>query len=120
MEAGTNLSQLLAGIDQKGTVSVYDANGAKLSGVAALVSGMTVKLENGGEVVKAYTLVLTGDVNGDGEATTVDARIVIGALLTADEPLSALNEWQRCAANFDGNNDVNTADVRTLLASLLV
>ncbi len=67
-----------------------------------------------GSYVAPQDNIVPGDVNGDGMATTVDARLIISSVLGELE----LTEEQTTAADFDGNGIVNTGDVRNILFSL--
>ncbi len=58
------------------------------------------------------TDAVPGDVNGDGQATTVDARIIITSILDGT-PLPE-------SADFNGNGIIDTSDVRDMLFSVLV
>jgi len=56
-----------------------------------------------------------GDVNGDGEATTVDARLIISHLISG----LVFSDEQLAAADFDGNGEVSTSDVRAILGQVI-
>ncbi len=115
VKTGVSVSTLLDGIDQKDCVSVYAADGTAVSGEQLVASGMTVAIEHNGEMTRAYTLAVIGDVNGDGEATTIDARAILVSVVGG----SVLNDWQQKAADYNGDSEVNTADVRELLRSIV-
>ncbi len=109
------VSAFLAGLENAQGVSVCSADGRLLSAEEAVVSGMSATVSANGVVLKSYTLSLIGDVNADGEATTVDARRILGGLLGGDP----LQPWQQLSADFDGDGEANTADVRDLLRAVL-
>jgi len=56
-----------------------------------------------------------GDVNGDGEVTTADARVVL--LYTVGS--QTLTEAQKAAADVNGDGDVSTLDARDILMAVL-
>lgn len=56
-----------------------------------------------------------GDVNGDGEITTMDARSILLSLVD----LESLDDAQKAAADFNGDGEVSTLDARDLLLSLV-
>ena len=56
-----------------------------------------------------------GDVNGDGELSTMDARSILLSLVD----LETLDDAQMAAADFNGDGEVNTLDARDLLLSLV-
>ncbi|MBR5134837.1 MAG: SH3 domain-containing protein, partial [Clostridia bacterium] len=56
-----------------------------------------------------------GDVNGDGVATTVDARLIVSYLIGT----GTLTAEQLALADFNNSGDVSTTDVREMLVSLI-
>ena len=56
-----------------------------------------------------------GDINDDGQISTVDARLLIGFLTGG----GSLSETQKDVADYDGNGMLSTADVREMLFYLL-
>lgn len=108
VEEKTTVSALLANITG-GTLTVKE-NGAAVSGDALLKTGMTAHTADGA----TYTIVVVGDVDSDGNATTTDARCILKAVLGTH----TLTAAQRLAADLDGSNELNTTDVRKLLRSI--
>ena len=106
---GTTADALLAAMDHSELLSVCDANGNAVSG--KLGTGMTLTLTVNGQAVDRATLVIHGDVNGDGDATTTDARLAILHKLGA----LSLDTAYRTAADFNGDGDVTTLDAREIL-----
>ena len=71
-----------------------------------------VTVHNGELVFACSLLVGTGDVDGDGALTTMDARTALRMML------NAADEWttdQRRAADMDRNGRITTADIRLML-----
>lgn len=114
--AMTTVGQLLSGLDNANGVVVRDANGALLKAENTVTSSMTVAIEENGVTKKAYILCVSGDVNGDGDATTMDARLILTSLLD----MTVLSEWQQRAANYNADATVNTADVREMLVAVVL
>jgi len=56
-----------------------------------------------------------GDVNGDGEVSTSDAREILVYMVG----VSTLTDAQLLAADFDGDGEVTTADAREILMSMV-
>jgi len=113
--APLTVSEFFAGLESAEGITVCDADGQSLSAVDTVTGGMTAAVTANGVVLKSYTLSLIGDVNADGEATTVDARKILGSLLGGNP----FEPWQQLSADFDGDGEANTADVRDLLCSVL-
>ena len=74
--AGVTVSQLLAGINEKAFVTIYNADGTVAQGDALAATGMVAKLSIAGRVVDSVTVIVTGDVNGDGKITITDMMAV--------------------------------------------
>ncbi len=71
--AGTTLTDVLANFQTPETIRVTDAAGAPITDPQALVgTGCSVQLWNGEEAVHTLTVVVLGDVGGDGEIGTND------------------------------------------------
>jgi len=60
-------------------------------------------------------LVVSGDLNGDGNANTMDARMVLKYLLQH----SGLEEDALIAADYNHSGGINTGDVRDMLRAAL-
>ncbi len=114
--APMTVAKLLLGFDNANGVVVRDTNGMALQEDNAVTSGMTIAIEKDGKPIKTYTLSLRGDINGDGAVTTMDARLLLGALTDTD----TLTECQARSADFDKNNSLTTADVRDLLLAVVM
>ena len=110
---GTTVQAFVNGIDQKEAVAVYTADGKAAADTAAVTSGMTVAIEQGGQTVRTYKLAVRGDVNADGAVNSSDTRMVL-MLLTADADAPA---WQAAAGDYDADSAFNTTDARLILTA---
>lgn len=78
---GTNVSSLITKINNQGAnVSVSNANGGTNSGV--LKTGDKVTINNGISNT-TYTIVIYGDVNGDGKVTSIDYVLIKNSITTS-------------------------------------
>lgn len=111
---GTVISDFVANFDQT-EVKVYNANGEAVDTTWWVGTGMIVQLENNGEAVASYTVIVKGDVNSDGLADTKDARAMIQFALGS----TSLTDTQQLAANYNGDEYINTSDVRELLVAAI-
>ena len=69
-------------------------------------------------LISAFSVMavaMPSDVNGDGDVTTTDARLMLLSL-TGN---GGLTEDQRLAADLNGDGEITTADVRLLLSDIL-
>ncbi len=107
----TTAEQFLAQFDQSG-LTVFN-NGIAINASDLVCSGMTVSYTDSD--LYSYTIAVTGDINGDGKASSTDARLITVNAVHEN----TFNDWQNLAADFDGNGEVNMTDVRKLLKSLV-
>lgn len=95
----------------KCVVSVFDALGALLEDSVACGTGCVVKyISAAGEVLNSATVVVAGDVDGDGLVTTSDLIGVRGSLKSKTELSGAYLE----ACDVDGDGAATTADYSIL------
>ena len=71
---------------------------------------MTVTSTITNEVIGTYTLVIYGDINGDGSITILDSALLSSSL----KKIVTLTSAQKKAANLNGDRYVNFVDVRML------
>ena len=94
------------------SVSVRDAEGNLLRPGSMVGTGMTATISLFDETF-AFLLAVKGDLNGDGNVNTADARLALRfcARLTEDEPSLV----QQTALDLNGDGKFNTADARLVL-----
>ena len=112
--AGTTVSQLLNGLNEKAWCKVCNGN-SEVSGSTLIGSGMTVKLLDGSTVKQTLTVVVTGDVNGDGNITITDMLAVKSHLLKK----SILSGAQAKAADTSGDKAISITDFIQIKAHIL-
>lgn len=104
---GTDISSIKKSIidkENKANVSTFDKNGkSKNSGIIA--SGDKIKIKTGSEE-KEYTIILYGDVNGDGKISSADYIMVKNHIME----VSKLGELEKSYADANKDNKVNSAD----------
>lgn len=71
INTGVSVSEFLSNLNYPALVKVYNG-GAEVTGSAHVGTGMTAKLTVDGNVLQSLTIVVTGDVNGDGKITLTD------------------------------------------------
>ena len=67
----TSVASLLNGLNEKQYIRVFK-NAAEVSGSTLTSTGMVIRLMNGDSVQQTLTVVVTGDVSGDGQVTLTD------------------------------------------------
>ena len=102
---GTTVSQLLALLDQKEYVAVYD-DGVVKSGNTVLATGMQLSIVKDGKAYKNYTIVVTGDTNGDGKVNITD-MLAVKAHILKKNVLSGVNF---SGGDTNGDGKVNITD----------
>ncbi len=100
--------------EDAGYISVRNAGGAEITS-GTVGTTFTVNLVVGGSVIKSYSVVIAGDVTGDGVVSGADYILVKSAI----SGTVSLNTPCVKAADFDGSGDVSSSDymyIRTLLS----
>ena len=97
------------------TVKVLDKNSKAVSDKAKLATGMHIVLtDEKGNVLDTVTVVVPGDVDGDGEVKSSDARQALRAAVN----LETLVSYEKSAADLDNTSkkqNINSADARYIL-----
>ena len=99
-------------------IKVYDVNGIELTNEDLVGTGATVYIYNvsTNEFLDTYTVVLYGDVNGDGLINKVDKEIITNVAICQ---ATIENEWFLMAADTNHDGTVDAFDViETELQSL--
>ena len=112
---GTTVEKLLAGLNEKQYCKVFTANGKAADGGALAATGMVVKLMDGDTVKASYTLVITGDADGDGQVTVNDYVALKGHILKK----SNLDGAYAQAADADGDGSITVNDYVTVKGYIL-
>lgn len=111
---GTTVSSLLNAIDQKEYVAVYSGSTA-LAGTTVLTTGMQLLIIDGSTTYKQYTIVVTGDANGDGKINVADMMSVKSHILKK----STLTGTAFMAADVNGDGKINVADFMSVKGYIL-
>lgn len=98
-----------------GNLYFYDINGNVLDDKDVIGTGTQIKLFNGEEVVDTKTVVITGDVTGDGLINNRDVAMMNKTLIGTVEA----EEYQMLAIDVNGDGFVNNRDA-AMVARYLV
>lgn len=112
--AGTDVDTLLKGLNGGKYCRVMKGT-AQQETTAKVGTGMTVQLLSGGTVKATYTVVVTGDTNGDGQISITDMLAVKGHLLGKTK----LSGAAATAADTSGDNNITITDFIQIKAKLL-
>lgn len=88
-----------------------DKDGKEVASETQLASGMVLVLKDGENVIDAKTIIVFGDVDGDGTVKAADARTA----LRASVGLETLDNRQLSAADVDLDASVKASDARLIL-----
>ena len=109
-KAQMNVSSLTALFISKGLEVRSDSG--KLASSAPVATGMTLVLVAGGKDMDTLKIIVLGDVNGDADVTTDDARLTLRNAVG----LEGFDATQKLAADTAGNDSaVTTDDARLIL-----
>lgn len=103
--ASTTVNTLLRQFEND-DLQVVNQDGSRITGSALVGTGTTVKLYSGSQCIDTVTVVIRGDVDGNGIVDTTDYMRVKSAFLSYFQ----LNDPQRYAADADGSGKVDTTD----------
>lgn len=112
--AETSVSSFLSKINEGKCCKVYQGS-VEVSGSAPVGTGMTVKLMDGNTVKATYTVIVTGDTNGDGKISVTD-MIAIKAHVLQKTLLSGVFAT---AADTNGDGGISITDFIQVKAKIL-
>jgi subtilisin family serine protease len=112
--AGTTVQTLLDGLDQGAYVQVT-SGGVPVPATSPVGTGMVLKLMDGGTVLQSLTVVVTGDVNGDGKINLTDFVRLKSHLMGKTTMSGAF--WK--AGDVNGDGKVNLTDFVRLKSHLM-
>ena len=110
---GMTAATLKAAMDYSDLLSVTDQSGNAVSG--KIGTGMTLTMTVNGNAVDSAVVIVCGDVDGDGDANTADARLAMQQSLGG----VTLNSAAKTAADTNRNGSVDSADVRAMLLEFI-
>ena len=113
--AGTSVDALWANLAEKDYVAFFDKDGNSINGSAVLGTGMTATIMDEGTEVKRYSIVVTGDTNGDGKINITD-MIAVKACTLKKSGLSGVYEK---AGDVNGDGKINITDFIKVKATTL-
>lgn len=114
ISAGTTVTQLLNGLNNSSNVKVYDGSKQK-AGTDRVGTGMTVKLMMESTALQTLSVVVTGDINGDGAISITDMLAIKADLLKK----SKLSGAAAKAADTNGDNGISITDFIQIKAHIL-
>ncbi|MBQ0101230.1 MAG: putative Ig domain-containing protein, partial [Firmicutes bacterium] len=113
--AEVNPSELISQFLSPEMIKVFDADGSELASDGYVGTGCTVSLMNGEDKLDTLTVVVKGDVSGDGEIATIDFQRIRAYYLDKYDLSGAYLE----AALVAGNETVATIDFQRVRAHYL-
>jgi hypothetical protein len=102
---GTSVDALLKQFENE-VLEVVDCKGTVISGSALVGTGAQINLYKNDELIDSVTVVILGDVDGNGIVDTTDVVRVKAAFLGT----FALSDAENKAADVDGNDIIDTTD----------
>ncbi len=114
LQAGTTVEDFLSSLNTRAGVTLRDANGkAKTTGFVA--TGDVLEKRRVGETPLQLTVVILGDINGDGQANAMDYLLLKRQVLGT----YAIPAKARKAANVLASDDINSNDYLLLKRHVL-
>ena len=112
---GTTVNTFWSKLNEKDYVVIYDKNGNIVNGASVLATGMTAVIMDEGTMAKKYTIIVTGDTNGDGKINITD-MIAVKACTLKKSDLSGAYEK---AGDVNGDGKINITDFIKVKATTL-
>ncbi len=112
--AGTTVSQFLSSIHEASFIKVF-SQGEEVGTDALIATGMEIQLVVDGQVLKRLTVVVTGDINGDGKITLTDMLIAKALVLKKTTLTGAAAQ----AADTNNDQNVSITDYLQIKAQIL-
>ena len=109
---GTTTAEVQSALTPSSGITIHKGS-APATGLAG--TGMTVEYTRGGEVVQTLTMVVTGDLNGDGRLDISDVVQLQGSLLNR----VTLTDAAAQAADVNGAGRIDISDMVQMTAALL-
>lgn len=114
ISAGTTVDSFVASVNETGYVAVYQ-NGSQVTGGTPLATGMKACIIENGSVKREYTIVVTGDTNGDGKINITDMIAVKANVLRKSNLAGAYAQ----AGDVNGDGKINITDFIKTKAHIL-
>ena len=114
IEPNTTLKDFIANCDTNGDITVINSEGQELSDDDLVGTGMTMKVKRYDEEI-TLTLVVMGDLDGDGKVTAVDLSTLNQAILKT----AKLKDAEFKAADLDDNKKLTATDLSTINDTIL-
>lgn len=113
VKAETKAGSLLAAFT--GEVALVSASGEALSADDLAVTGCRLLLQSGGETVSSVTVIVRGDVSGNGRIDATDYAMIKRAFLGSFTP----DEFQYAAALVSGRSYITVTDYAMIKRAVL-
>ena len=112
---GTTANTLWSGFPERDYVVIYDKKDNIITGTSLVGTGMTVAIMDEGTATKKYSVIVTGDTNGDGKINITDMIAVKAATLKK----SGLSGVYEKAGDVNGDGKINITDFIKVKATTL-
>ena len=110
----TTVSKLISGFTVKENIKIFK-DGTELKGDELVSTGSEVRLYSGDNIAQKLTVVVTGDINGDGKISLIDFANIKAYMLGDKEFASA----DKFAADANGDGSLSLIDFAQFKAHML-
>jgi len=104
----------MAALNERNFLRLFKA-GQEISGTALIGTGMLLSIMDGAAVKRSFTVIITGDVNGDGKITLTDFIRLKSHLLS----MTILTGAYATAADVNGDGRITLTDFIKIKAHLI-
>jgi hypothetical protein len=114
VKAGTTVKAFLPEFENE-VLEVVDSTGNVITGASLVGTGAKVNLYESGKLIDTVTVVVLGDVDGNGQIDDLDPSL----LKSVFRRTATLTAYQQKAADVDMNGVINTTDYLRIRAHIL-
>ncbi len=105
VKALTSAKDFVAQFENK-DIEVVDKDGKALNEADVVSSGAKINLSSSGKVLDSLTVVVSGDIDGNGKVDNLDSEMFKNSILEIVE----LNDIENAAADANGDSDLDCTD----------
>jgi uncharacterized repeat protein (TIGR02543 family) len=114
INAGLTVANLLAGLQPQDQIHIFSGS-TEIPTSALVATGLKANLMAGSSIIQSLTIIVTGDVNGDGKITLTDYILMKSHILETSQLAGAFSK----AGDINGDSRISLTDYVKMKSHLL-